>query len=133
MKIRMTYAALLGLAACGGVSEPPVATLPSSYDQVALAEIDTPEKLTSRCESDEAAFRERLAAIEAFDGSPTIENYYVALDSLIASAVNLQSHASSLSGVHPDPELRSAGEACELLVNAFFSDLSLSRPVYDAI
>ena len=133
MKIRMTYAVLLGLAACGGVSEPPVATLPSSYDQVALAEIDTPEKLTSRCESDEAAFRERLAAIEAFDGSPTIENYYVALDSLIASAVNLQSHASSLSGVHPDPELRSAGEACELLVNAFFSDLSLSRPVYDAI
>ena len=40
MKIRMTYAALLGLAACGGVSEPPVATLPSSYDQVALAEIE---------------------------------------------------------------------------------------------
>jgi len=133
MKMKVLLMAMLGLAACGGETSSPQVSLPVSYDLVALADIDTAEKMTARCEADEAKFRERLAAIEAFDGTPTLDNYYTPLDSLVSSAVTLQSYASSLSRVHPDADLRSAGEACELLINKFFSDLSLSRPVYDAI
>jgi thimet oligopeptidase len=133
MKTRITLTAMLALAACGGESPAPQASLPVSYGMVAISDIDTADKMTARCEADEAGFRERLAAIEAFDGDPTVDNYYVSLDSLISSAATLQSHASSLSRVHPDPDLRAAGETCDLLINKFFSDLSLSRPVYDAV
>ena len=133
MKKRIALTAMLALTACGGEAPAPQASLPASYDMVTVGDIDTAEKLTARCETGEADFRERLAAIEAFDGDPTVDNYYVPLDSLISSATTLQSHASSLSRVHPDPDLRAAGEACDLLINKFFSDLSLSRPVYDGV
>ena len=132
MKTRIALLAMLFLAACGGDSSPPQTSLPVSYDTVALSDIDTAEKMTARCEAGEAGIRERLALLEAFEGAPTVDNFYLPLDSLIATAATLQSYASSLSRVHPDPELRSAGEACDLLINKFFSDLSLSRPVYDA-
>ena len=133
MKTRVALLAMLFLAACGGESSSPQTTLPVSYDTVALSDIDTAEKMTARCEAGEADIRERLASLGAFDGVPTVDNFYLPLDSLIASAATLQSYASSLSRVHPDPELRSAGESCDLLINKFFSDLSLSRPVYDAV
>jgi thimet oligopeptidase len=133
MKTRILLITMLGLAACGGEPSSPQVSLPVSYGLVALSDVDTPEKMAARCEADEAAFRERLAAIEGFDGTPAIRNYYLPLDSLISSATTLQSHASSLSRIHPDPSLQSAAEACDLLINKFFSDLSLSRPVYDAL
>ncbi len=133
--MRYAFALLtaLFLTACDKEAAAPEAALPASYEQVSLADIGSADKMTAYCEAAEASLRQRLAEIEAFAGEPTVGNYYVALDSLVSSASTLQFHASSLSGVHPDPELRSAGEACELLINKFNSDLGLSRPVYDAL
>ena len=136
MNIRFTLAlapALL-VAACGGEdAKVDEATLPLSYDTVTIADLDTPEKLAARCDADEAAFRQRMADIEAFAGTPTVENYLKPLDSLYFSAYTLQFHASSLSRVHPDPDLRSAAEACDLSLQAFTTELGMSRPVFDAM
>lgn len=136
MNIRFLLALLPAflIAACGGdEAEVDEVSLPVSYSTVAVADLDTAEKLTARCEADEAAFRQRMAEIEAFAGTPTVENYLKPLDSLYSSAYTLQFHASSLSGVHPDPDLRSAAEACDLKLQAFTTELGMSRPIFDAM
>lgn len=120
------------LASCGEAPAPESA-LPIDYRAVSLADIDTAEKLAQRCQSDEARFREHLAILEAFAGTPTVDGYYASLDSLYTSISTIQAHASSLSGVHPDEELRSAGEDCELLLTRLNTEMSLSRPLFDAV
>jgi thimet oligopeptidase len=134
MKIRMTLALALALGACGG-GEPPVAeaTLPINYDLVTLADLDTVDKLAARCEADEGAFRQRMAEIEDFGGTPGVDNYLKPLDSLYFSALTLQFHVSSLSRVHPEAELRSAAEACDLAMQAFTTELGMSRAIFDAM
>lgn len=130
----LAFSALLALSACGTeTDEASITSLPVIYDAVSVADLDTPEKLTTRCEADEAKYRQRLAEIEAFEGTPTIDNFYRPLDSLLSSVSTLYFHASSLSGVHPDAELRSAGEACDLLLNKLLTDIGLSRALYDDI
>ena len=65
MKIRIALTAMLALTACGGEAPAPQASLPVSYDLVALSDIDTAEKMTARCESDEASYRERTPNLRA--------------------------------------------------------------------
>ncbi len=120
------------LASCGEAPAPESA-LPVDYRAVSLADIDTAEKLAQRCQSDEARFREHLAILEAFAGTPTVESYYASLDSLYTSISTIQAHASSLSSVHPDEELRSAGEDCDLMLTKLNTEMSLSRPLFDAV
>lgn len=120
------------LTACSEVPAPE-SSLPIRYDEVRLADIDTAEKLAARCESDETRFREHLSVLETFSGTPTVDDYYQSLDSLLVSMSTVASHASSLGGVHPDADLRSAGEECELLLSRLSTEISLSRPVFDAI
>ena len=100
MRITITLAIALALGACGGAGEVAGPATPVSYDQVSIADLDSAEKLTARCEEDEAAFRQRAAELEAFTGEPTVENFYRPLDALSSSAFTLQFHVSSLSGVH---------------------------------
>ena len=122
------------LTACGK-SESPVTSieLPVRYAAVNLADIATAEALTSRCENEEGLFREHFAMLESYDGVPTIDDYYTSLDSLFSSLGTVSSTAQSLSGVHPDADLRSAGEACAQLLSKVGTDMSLSRPLYDAV
>lgn len=122
------------IAACGqGESPAKAVELPVRYAVVNLAEISTAETMTSRCESEEALFRDQVATLEAFDGSPTVDGYYQSLDSLFTSLGTVTSTAQSLAGVHPDPDLRAAGEACAQLLSKVGTDMSLSRPLYDAM
>ncbi|MDH3350953.1 MAG: Zn-dependent oligopeptidase [Gammaproteobacteria bacterium] len=122
------------IAACGK-DEGPVAAieLPIRYAAVNLADIATAEALTNLCANEETLFREHLAALESYDGAPTIAGYYTSLDSLFASIGTVAQTAQSLSGVHPDAELRTAGEACAQLLSKVETDMSLSRPLYDAV
>ena len=107
--------------------------LPIRYAALDLADITTAEALTHRCENEESLFREHFAALESFNGTPTIGNYYPSLDSLYASQSTVAATAQSLAGVHPDADLRSAGEACAQLLAKIATDMSLSRPLYDAV
>ncbi len=131
-EISAGLALIATLASCGKALEP-ASSLPIDYRAVSLADIDTAEKLAARCQSDEANFREHLAVLEAFAGTPTVEDYYASLDSLFISISTIQAHASSLGGVHPDPDLRSAGEDCDLLLTKLNTEMSLSRPLFDAV
>ena len=54
MKTRIALTAMLALTACGGEAPAPEVSLPASYDVVALGDIDTADKMTARCEADEA-------------------------------------------------------------------------------
>jgi thimet oligopeptidase len=122
------------LAACGQ-SETPSATesLPVRYASLDIAEISTAEALTARCEQEEGLFREQLATLEAYPDTPMIDEYYRSLDSLYASIGTVSNYASSLSNVHPDEELRSAGEACVQLLAKVNTDMGLSRSLYEAV
>jgi len=124
----------LMLSACGQ-GETPVADaeLPVRYAVVNLADIATADALTARCADEEGIFREHIATLEAYSGTPTAAGFYRSLDSLSSSLATVAAHASALGNVHPDEELRAAGEACEQLLAKVGTDMSLSRPLYDAV
>jgi thimet oligopeptidase len=122
------------IAACGQDKSLDAAfELPIRYAAVNLADIATAEALTMRCENEETLFRQHFATLESYDGVPTIDDYYTSLDSLFSSLATVSSTAQSLSGVHPDADLRSAGEACAQLLSKVAIDMSLSRPLFDAL
>ena len=110
-----------------------VIELPVRYSVIDLAELDSPLKLTALCESENQLMLDHMASLESFEGKFTVDGYYKSYDSLTTSLDNMTSYAQSLSAVHPDPELRTAGENCEQLLSEIGTDLSLSRPIYDAV
>ena len=124
----------LVLSACGQ-SETPAADagLPVRYAVVNLADIATAEALTARCEEEEGIFRGHVATLEAYSGATTADGFYRSLDSLSSSLDTIQAHAAALGAVHPDEEVRTAGESCEQLLAKVGTDMSLSRPLYDAV
>ncbi len=124
----------LVLSACGQ-SETPAADagLPVRYAVVNLADIATAEALTARCEEEEGIFREHVATLEAYSGATTADGFYRSFDSLSSSLDTVQAHAAALGAVHPDEEVRTAGESCEQLLAKVGTDMSLSRPLYDAV
>ena len=132
--IFMLSISTLLLSACGQ-SEAPVADagLPVRYAVVNLADIATAEALSTRCAEEEGLLREHVATLETYSGTPTVDGFYRSLDSLNSSMSTLSAHASALGAVHPDEELRAAGEACEQLLAKVDTDMSLSRPLYDAV
>jgi thimet oligopeptidase len=113
--------------------EPAVVQLPIRYSKIELADFDSPASLTTLCEKENETMRSHMAELEAFDGNVTFDGFYRSLDSLATSLANMQFVAQSLSGVHPDPELRTAGEACAQLLSEIGTNLGLSRPIYEAV
>ncbi|MDX1381907.1 MAG: M3 family metallopeptidase, partial [Xanthomonadales bacterium] len=106
---------------------------PVRYSEIRTADLYTAEALTTACETEVAALREHLAALENFDGTATVDGYLQSFNSLMVSLANIQLPSSSLSGVHPDPEVRSAAEACTQSLASIGTDVSLSRPIYEAV
>lgn len=141
----LCIAALLA-AACKPAAEPaapasvaatdtavPGVELPVRYSVIGMADLDSPAKLKALCESENQLMREHLAKLESFNGKATVDEYYKSLDSLATSLGTITSYATSLSAIHPDPELRTAGEECAQLLAEIGTDLGLSRPVYEAV
>ena len=110
-----------------------VIELPIHYSVIKLTDLDTPLKLTAMCESENERMRQHMANLASFQGKATVESYYKSLDSLGTSLGNMTSVAQSLSAIHPDAELRTAGENCAQLLSEIGTDLSLSRPIYEAV
>ena len=122
------------VTACGQ-GQTPEATFELSvrYVAVNLADVNTAAAMIARCEAEETKFRAQLGELEAYSGTPTIDGYYRSLDSLYSSVGTVVYTASSLGKIHPDEELRAAGEACSQLLIKVTTDMSLSRPLYDAV
>ena len=113
--------------------ESSVAQLPIRYSEIDLADLDSPVALTAMCDEENQRLRDHMAALESYDGKATLDGYYKSLDSLASSLGNMTSVAQSLSAIHPDPELRTAGENCAQLLSSIGTDLGLSRPIYEAV
>ncbi|MGI9220159.1 MAG: M3 family metallopeptidase [Woeseiaceae bacterium] len=121
------------LAACGQQEPAADASLPVRYAEVSLAELASAEQLAARCAEEEAQFREHFATLESYSGPTTVEGYYRSWDSLRSSIGTISSFAASLSKVHPDADLRSAGEECQQLLTKVTTDMGLSRALYDGV
>ena len=122
------------VTACGqGQGPETTSDLPIRYAVVNLADINTAASLTARCEEEEATFRAHFGELEEFVGTPTVDGYYKSLHSLYASLDTVSSTTSSLGSIHPDEDLREAGDACSQLLSKVLTDMSLSRPLYDAV
>ena len=78
----VSLAAASMLVACGSDTSP-IANLPVEYAAVSVADLQTAEAMSARCTEDEGRFREHLSILEAFDGTPTVDDYYQSLDSLL--------------------------------------------------
>jgi len=122
------------IGACSQDKSPDAAAeLPVRYAVADFADIGTAEDLGARCESEEARLREHLAALESYSGTPTIDDFYRSFDSMFATLDTLKNMAGSLAGVHPDADLRDAGDACEQLLSKMETDISLSAPLYATV
>ena len=121
------------VAAKPDAATPAAVELPVRYSVIKLADLGSTDALTALCESEDLAMREHMTILESYDGNATVDVYYKSLDSLATSLGNMVSVAQSLSNVHPDAELRTAGENCAQLLSEIGTDLSLSRPIYEAV
>jgi len=133
MLVACEQASDTGIAEVADSPPPATVELPVRYSVIDLADLDGPAALTNLCEQENQSLRDHMAQLESFAGAATIDGYYTSLNSLVISLSNLSSVAQSLSGIHPDPELRTAGEACTQLLSQIGTDLGLSRPIYEAI
>src|SRR5438105_607753 len=88
----------------------------------------------------EGLFQERLAsagekldALRKAGGSPTVANRLLPFDRLGMDLDLAGNLCSLLRSVHPDPAVRAHAETGEQKVSAFSTDLTLDRPVYEAL
>jgi thimet oligopeptidase len=137
MRSRITvslFAAAL-LAGCSQEDKPAPAApeLPIRYATINLADVSTAEAMTRICEAEEKAGRDHLAALESFQGEPTLEGYYRSFDSLTTSLISMGQVGGNMGRLDVNADVRQAGEACDQLITRVQTDISLSRPVYDAL
>ena len=113
--------------------QPETAPLPVRYATVSVADLADAAAVDTICDAQETAAREHFATLEAYEGTPTLDDYYRSLDSLSATLSSVAATIRSLSGVHPDAELRAAGEGCFQRLASIGTDIGLSRPIYEAV
>ncbi|HEY6865660.1 MAG TPA: M3 family metallopeptidase [Candidatus Eisenbacteria bacterium] len=77
--------------------------------------------------------RRAIAALIAVTGPRTIENTLQPYDDALLELDAAGSQASLMENVHPDGALRAAAEAVTQQAAALSTELSLNRPVYDAL
>ena len=112
---------------------PAAAPLVADYRLVELEALTDAAALDAACAAEVAALQEGLAALEAADPSVPNRDYLDFLNSQFVSATNMSYRAGTLAGVHPDEAVRDAGDACGQALTQVYSDLTLSRPVYDRL
>ena len=74
-----------------------------------------------------------LNRILAFKGKRTIENTLKSYDEMLIQLDAAGSQSGLIQEVHPDEAMRQAAEKLSQKVQAFYTDLSLNRAVYDAL
>jgi thimet oligopeptidase len=133
-------AALLAAAACGGPSKPapekpvkPVVTQPPAPAPAPAQPKTVAERFVAECKGEIAAARAVLPAIRAATGPRTLDNTLRPLDDLFIHLGNAMAMAGLFSEVHPDEAVREGARACEQEGAQLATELSLDRPLYDAI
>lgn len=89
--------------------------------------------LTQAVEARLARAQQRLDAVLAFKGRRTIDNTLRPYDDIQVEIDAADGLAQAAALLHPNADMRKAGEALGERIAAFLSDLALSRGVYDAL
>jgi len=142
MKTTLAIILLATLLASCGAGEPPateavaVVELPSlnaDYRVVDIVALQTAEQLNAACETEVEALKAGITALENVGDGTSPGDYLEYLNSQLVSGDNMASRTGTLAAVHPDVAVRDAGDACGQALTTAYSDLTLSRPIYDAL
>ncbi len=102
-----------------------------AYRTWSIDELGDADLLAAACKQEVEDMEAAIAALEAFGETPTIENYSEALNAQVVSVSNMAMASNTLGAVHPDAEVRDAADTCSQSLSPIFSEISLSRPIYD--
>ena len=94
---------------------------------------ETPESLTQEVQDDLARAQTLLDQILAVQGERTVDNTLKPLNELSIQIDNAATKSSLMENVHPDADVRAAAEKGSQDAQAFATELSLNRDVYDAL
>ncbi len=137
----LALAACTGLAGCGGsppkteaLVKDPVAT-PADAAPAALGPEVTGHgaRMLSECRADLARAQALVPAILAVAGARTVANTLEPYNELLTAAGGAAAIAGLMSEVHPEEQVREAARTCEQEVSSFVSELTLNRPMFDAL
>ena len=129
------------LTSCGA-GEPPASevvialespSLMADYRVVEVAALQTADQLNAACEAEVEALKVGIAALESVGEGTGPGDYLEYLNSQFVSSDNMAFRTGTLAAVHPDAAVRDAGDVCGQALTAANSDLTLSRPIYDAL
>jgi len=90
-------------------------------------------QFSALCEAEVAGAKDDFATLEAFDGPLSVDGVMAAYDDLQIRLDNIAGRAGLFANVHPDAEVRAAGDACIRELSKLGTDISLSRPLYDKL
>jgi len=142
MKTTLAITLLAVLLTACGAGEPPaseavvaveLSSLKPDYRIVDVATLQTAEQLNAACEAEVEAMKAGIAALESAGDGTSPGDYLEYLNSQFVSGDNMASRTGTLAAVHPDAAVRDAGDACGQALTTVYSDLTLSRPIYDAL
>jgi len=75
----------------------------------------------------------QLGDLAAFTGDATVDSVVVPLDSLTLLLDEYRNKSDLYASVHPDEGMRTAAQSCSQEVAKRFTNIGLSRPVYDQL
>ncbi len=127
----------LTLAACGGrKGDAPAAVGAATAQGESVSEPSkTATHYEKRCEEDLTAARNAFIALEQREkaGKATVASVLEPLNALLVIIDRASNEAGLMRNVHPDAGVRAIADKCEQDFSKLATDLSLSRPLYDAL
>ncbi|MGE0829126.1 MAG: peptidase M3, partial [Hyphomonadaceae bacterium] len=137
IRLCASAAALLFLAGCETTGETAAGPSTSAQADGFLATLRTAPAdaaaFTAYCNEGLALGARIRADLEARTGPAGIDTDFRTFDDLYGLISGVASDASLVSETNPDEATRAAAEDCAQRVDAFSTEISLSRPIYDRL
>ena len=93
---------------------------------------NNPEAFRKACEQELTDATHIFHSLEKLDGEKSIDSVLVPLNELEVILEKTASKASLFYNVHPNPEIRDLAENQQQEITKLYSEISLSRPLYEA-
>ncbi|MEE9164113.1 MAG: M3 family metallopeptidase [Thermoplasmata archaeon] len=93
----------------------------------------SPEEVSREADHALAEARARLDALLAETGDRTVANTLVPFNDLLLRASEVSQQGDILFNVHPEDAMRGTGDKVHQEAQRFLTELSLNRPLYDAV
>jgi thimet oligopeptidase len=98
-----------------------------------MAAVTSAQQLEEACENGLTALRADINLLETAGGQVDSDEYLESLNRVLVNYDNTTFSSEALAAVHPDVAIRDAADACRQAMTEVYSDLTLSRPIYDAV